>query len=132
VNADFVNVPGDCDRAEGCTEAEKRQLLYDFVNLACNLTSTLDGAPTVFSHITVRTQSPTFRVEIGEDDIFAIPSGTVDKAAVADGFWVLLPPLPAGNHVLHFQGAFCAPDTHEPFFRVEVTYNLTVAPHGHH
>ena len=32
VNADFVNVPGDCGRAEGCTEAEKRQLLYEHIN----------------------------------------------------------------------------------------------------
>ena len=128
VNAEWINSPGDCGRDAGCTEAEKRQLLYDDVNLACNLASTLDGVPTVFSLITARTQSPTYRVEIGQDDIFGFPAGTVDEATVADGSWVLLPPLPAGNHVLHFRGALCDATTHEPFFTTEVTYNLTV--HG--
>jgi hypothetical protein len=129
VNADFVNVPGDCGRAEGCTEAEKRHLLEAHLNQACQLASTLDGVPTVFSHITVRTQSPIFRVAIGDDDVFGLPAGTVDEAAVADGFWVLLPPLSTGEHVLRFQGSLCAAETREPFLTVEVIYHLTIAPH---
>jgi hypothetical protein len=131
VTSDFVNVPGDCGRAEGCTEAEKRQLLYAQLNQACRLASTLDGVPTVFSYATVRTQSPIFRVAIGEEDVFGLPAGTVDDAAVADGVWVLLPPLATGEHVVQFQGALCEVGTQEPFFRVAVTYQLTIAPHDH-
>jgi hypothetical protein len=40
---------------------------------------------------------------------------------LADGYWVLLNPLPAGNHTIHLHGEI--PDWG---FAVDVTYNLTV------
>jgi hypothetical protein len=39
---------------------------------------------------------------------------------VSDGFWVMLPPLSPGVHVLHFQAG------NEPNVTQNVTYNLTV------
>jgi hypothetical protein len=41
--------------------------------------------------------------------------------AVADGYWILLNPLPAGNHTVHLHGEI--PDWG---FVVDVTYHLTV------
>ncbi|MFS8067316.1 MAG: hypothetical protein ACMG6S_13170 [Byssovorax sp.] len=41
-----------------------------------------------------------------------------------DGFWILMRPLPAGKHELHFSGAIALPDGD---FSVEVTYHLDVA-----
>lgn len=58
-----------------------------------------------------------------EETIFAGQSGT--HVAVADGFWILLAPLPAGQHTIHFRGV--APFPEYAFtFETEVTYSLTV------
>jgi hypothetical protein len=53
------------------------------------------------------------------DQLFGI-SGDL-APAVADGFWIMLAPLPVGEHVIHFRGA-------TPDFETEVIYDLTVAP----
>ena len=123
INGIFVNGP-----EEDFSAHEKREALGGLFELTCILESRLDGSPTAISDITVRTQSPLF---------FDPISG--DKEAVSDGWWVMLPPLSAGEHVLEFSGALCDPDR-EPdpdpetpgglilttFFKVDVTYNLTV------
>lgn len=120
VNAVFYNAEG-----EDYTVAEKREALSDFLDLACRLGSTLDGTPTVFALTTVRTQSPPFLLETASPDIWG-EDALVDPEAVADGFWVMVPPLPRGEHVLQFTGSVCDPDTGEPWFTVDVTYNLFV------
>lgn len=43
--------------------------------------------------------------------------------AFADGYWVLLAPLPPGSHLIHFEA-----EIPSWAFKVDVTYNLTVAP----
>ena len=88
--------------------------------LGGDLVSTLDGVPTVFDHRTpiVRTQSPVFPVKnVPQDNIFGqpIPAGSI---GFSDGFWVMLPPLAPGSHVLNFQKDSL----------VNVTFNLTVLP----
>ena len=120
VNAVFYNAEG-----EDYTIAEKREALNDFLKLACRLDSTLDGTPTVYYSNTVRTQSPTFLLETATPDIWG-EDGLIDPEAVADGFWVMIPPLDKGKHVLQFTGSVCDPDTGEPWFTVDVTYNLFV------
>jgi hypothetical protein len=119
VNATFINEPGDCDRPAGCTVAEKRQRVNEFVD-RCTVSSTLDGVQQGM----VRAQSPTFDVTVGPTDVYGIPEGTRDSAAVSDGFWILLDPLPPGEHQLQFEGLCTAPE----FFAFEVIYDLTVAP----
>ena len=42
------------------------------------------------------------------------------QVGVADGYWIMLRPLPGGKHTLHFRGGF-------PGFETEVFYDLTVA-----
>jgi len=42
---------------------------------------------------------------------------------VADGYWVMLPPLSAGSHTIHFAGGFTSSG-----FSLDVTYNITVQP----
>jgi hypothetical protein len=124
INFAWVNEPGDCGRPEGCTVDEKRGELNGLIDtFVCNLSSTVDGKPTV----QIRAKSPTFLAELN-NDVFGLPAGLVDEEAVADGFWVLLPPLSRGEHVLEFGGQFCDPDTGEPFGSIGATYNLTVEP----
>lgn len=73
---------------------------------ATNLAASLDGAPLQF----VRVQSPPggFEVNLAAHDVFGFNVGVVVPLhGVADGFWVLLPSLPIGQHSLTFGG--CLP-----------------------
>ena len=88
---------------------------------SCRLEVKVDGEISTFSVPAVRVQSPPFAAS-------KVP-GHVDTEAVSDGFWVLLPPLSPGEHVVHIQGAFCdfeSTEIHPIFGAVDVTYNLTV------
>jgi hypothetical protein len=124
LNAVFYNDPADPPPPPDVPE--KRAALDDSVSGACNLKITVDGENIVFSAIALaRTQSPPFRLTIGEQDVFGGTAGTVDSKAVADGFWMMLR-LPPGKHTLHVQGAVCDQTTHEPTFQQDYTYILHV------
>lgn len=109
VNLFFTNDPD-----ENATVLEKREVL-DFLTtgFACNLHSTVDDIPTIFTTPTVRTQSPPF-------SLFG------DEEAIADGFWVMLPPLDEGEHIIHFTGGFCDSPVFGDFL-VDATYTLTIS-----
>jgi hypothetical protein len=125
LNASWVNEPG-----ENTTVAEKRDILDGVLSdvrpglldsRSCGLEVKIDGEISTFTIPTVRVQSPPFAAS-------KVP-GHVDTQSISDGFWVLLPPLSKGQHVVHIQGAFCEFDSTEvhPFVGgVDVTYNLTV------
>jgi hypothetical protein len=112
-NIIWVKFPGDPE-----TESFIRTLLDGSITPQGGvLASTLDGVPTVFNYRTptVRTQSPVFAAKhIPADNIFGvpIPAGSI---GFSDGFWVMLPPLKHGGHVLQFRAG-----------GADVTYNLTV------
>lgn len=130
LNGSWVNEPG-----ENLTVAEKRDILDGVISdlrpgfladlglpgsRSCRLEVTVDGEISTFSVPTVRVQSPPFVASKG---------GHVDPEAISDGFWVLLPPLSPGQHVLHIRGAFCdfeSTEIHPIFGAVDITYNLTV------
>lgn len=84
-----------------------------FNSVACDLQIDVDGKPAVYSTPIVRTQSPPF-------DYFG------DPETVADGFWVMLDPLPIGRHEIMFSGGLCDIETGDSLFRVDVTYTVTV------
>jgi hypothetical protein len=118
------------------TAAEKRELLDSilsdsipgpFNSRPCHLTVTVNGVPIALSGVAMaRTQSPAFRIKIGEHNVAGWTAGAVDKEAVSDGFWVMLQ-LPKGKHTLHVQGEECDFDTHEPLSgRQDYTYRLRV------
>lgn len=121
VNAFFIN-----GLNENFPVEEKQTALAEVLDLACGLRSTLDGVATVIARPTVRTQSPPFRVEIGPESIYGYPEGLVDDHVVADGYWVILPPLSVGTHTLELEGAVCDSSTHLPIFEVQVTSHLTI------
>jgi len=107
------------------TEEQGRTYLDSFIKLFSNLVCTLDDVPVVFNPKTpiVRTQSPTFDITVITDNIFGLPEGDY-PLSWSDGYWVMLPPLTPGEHVLHFyahvdSGPF-------PNFTQDITYNLTV------
>ena len=114
VNAAFYNGP-----EEDYSIYEKRVALDDLFGdadgdglNACNLTALLDGEPVVYGGTPIeRVQSRPFE-------------WAGDPEAVADGYWVLLPKLPLGEHTIEFTGALCFEG--EPVFSVDVTYTLTI------
>jgi hypothetical protein len=64
-----------------------------------------------------------FQITIADPNPFPATPGTF--SAVADGYYVLLPPLSVGAHTLHLKGDFA-----NGFFTVDVLYHLTVVPRG--
>jgi hypothetical protein len=50
-----------------------------------------------------RIQSPLFNVTLPENNVFGISSGPTQ--AVSDGLWVILKPLPVGEHKIGFKGS---------------------------
>lgn len=79
---------------------------------ACDLHATLDGEPLVFTTPIVRGQSGPFTI-------------TTDNEALADGFYILLPPLDSGLHELKFGGALCTEDDAR-VFETSAIYTLEV------
>jgi uncharacterized protein len=145
LNGVFINEPG-----ESFTVAEKRErldglfsdaepgFLADFGlpgSRACGLHATLDGVPVHFADPHAHVQSPPFPLSTG-DGPNNMPVGVVDPEAVSDGFWVMLPGLAPGEHVVRFGGALCdfeSNEIHPAVGPVDVTYHLTVqgaAPGG--
>lgn len=124
LNGVFLNGPG-----ESYSVLEKRQILdEEFIPLACNLHSSIDGVPTVFSGIgTVRTQSGPFNYKVllpGAEETDP-PILVEDDETISDGYWVMFRPE-KGAHEIRIQGSYCDPETGDPFFSVDVTYELTV------
>jgi hypothetical protein len=127
INFVWVNTADDCSGPDGCPPVqEKREVLeWILTNSTCTLYSKIDGVPTIYKVDQVRTQSPAFPVTVN-NSVFqpGIPPGTVDEEAVADGYWVLVPPLSRGEHTLEFGGDCTYPDGNT--FSVDVTYDLDV------
>jgi hypothetical protein len=105
-----------------------RQLAASFMDPAIDLFVELDGnsIPNVNSY---RFQSPVFGVHMPQNNVYqefgySAPPGEY-APMVDDGYYIMLAPLSAGPHILHFTGTL----PQYPF-TVDITYNITVAPGG--
>jgi hypothetical protein len=134
INVSWTDCPGTSD--EDLTDAEVRDLLANNAagDFACQLTSTLDGASiSSLQILTVRTQSPKFSTVLPENNVIAgscvppLPAGETGRQ-IAEGYWVMLPPLSPGEHTLTLHGAGCNAPTGP--FENGVTYHLTVLGGG--
>jgi len=88
------------------------------------LEASIDGVPV--RHVRdFRVQSPVFSVTLPEGNVVDVPSGTY-APLVSDGYWLMLAPLAAGAHTIHFKNSI----TGGPFAGTgtEVTYHLTIGP----
>ena len=84
------------------------------------LEASVDGVP-LQDLSAYRVPSPVFSLTLPEGAVLGLPSGTF-APMVSDGYWLMLAPLPAGAHIIHFKGVS------NSGFEVEVTYTLTVGP----
>jgi hypothetical protein len=139
INSFWIDCPGTPDA--DLSDAEVRDIMATFVgDPACQLTSTLDGTPISSLQImTVRTQSPKFTTILPRNNIYStagtacptpVPPGRTGRL-ISEGYWVMLPPLSPGEHVLTLHGAGCNAATGDVFFENGVTYRLKVLG-GHH
>lgn len=98
VNAVFVATePGE-------TEEIAHEVLREHIDRVDvgTLAVELNGVP-IPNLGSYRAHSPTFSVVFPEDNLFGAPAGFYPIAA-ADGYWIMLAPLPPGTHTLHFRG----------------------------
>jgi hypothetical protein len=104
-----------------CNIAALRKLAADSMD-SVTLKAVIDGQP-VEDLLQQRVQSPVLTITYPADNGAGVPAGSY-APNVSDGYWLLLPPLPAGKHTIYFKGVF----TDGPFQGtvIEVTYKLTV------
>jgi hypothetical protein len=103
----------------GRDEAELRACAEALFATRAELTATVDGVA-VPDLERYRAQSPLFTVALPADNWLGVEPAVA--AGVADGYWLLLAPLPPGEHELRFGGALP-----EIGVVAEFTYHLTVA-----
>jgi hypothetical protein len=64
-------------------------------------------------------------IQLPENNIFGVEPGMTTEA-IADGYYLMLPPLSAGEHSIHFAGRVVVPEVID--FRLDISYDLTVEP----
>jgi hypothetical protein len=130
----------ECSTAEGngTTEAELRACAKGLVDGTTSLTATIDGRP-VGHLFDQRAASPLFTYgPVPNNNIFQalganVPPGTTSPS-VADGYYLMLRPLPVGQHTIHFSGSQVIghrSDGSPVTSSLDITYHLTVVPAGH-
>ena len=71
-----------------------------------------------------RIHSRAFNVTFPENAVFGAKAGP--SVAVSDGYWIILEPLPPGEHEIHFKNSLTNPTTGILFFDDDVKYHLNV------
>lgn len=120
----FPLLSAECSTVEpdpfhGDTEEEMRACAKSFVDPASDLFCIVDGKP-VKDLDQYRVASPLYNFSAPEPNVLFVP-GPVSGQSVSDGFWIMLSPLAAGQHILHFGGTFSQFD-----FTLDITYHITV------
>jgi hypothetical protein len=71
-----------------------------------------------------RVQSPLFLITYPPNNVFGVTNHTgIPQKAIAEGYWILLDGLKAGEHTIEFTGGASAAN-----FTTHVTYYLTIEP----
>jgi hypothetical protein len=71
-----------------------------------------------------RAHSRAFDVSFAENNVFATKPGPT--RAVSDGYWVILEPLSAGKHDIHFKASLTNPTTDILFYNDDLKYTINV------
>lgn len=124
----FPLIASECSYKENPnlkTEADLRGCAVSQDNGVSGLELTVDGVS--FQNMSkYRAQSPLFGFTFSNDNLGGVPPGPTQ--GVADGYWAILHPLPAGNHTIHFKGGTVQPATTGTAgsFAIDTTYHLLV------
>jgi hypothetical protein len=107
----------------GATAAEQQAIASGFADYITDLSFTVDGK-TVGNMGDFRVTSPQFSFTAPTPWIFGDTGGTGTSVGV--GYFVMLAPLSAGTHTIHYTGAFKFSDAPEDYIGVDMTYHVTV------
>jgi hypothetical protein len=94
-----------------------RRHAREAVDTATGLFATVDGR-TVDTFARYRADSPLLFVRMGPDNLFGLDEGTLLRG-VSDGYWLMIAPLPPGQHHLRFGGTMGD-------FSLDISYEITV------
>jgi len=104
------------------TEPQVRAEVNALADLIDELHASIDGVP-VPNLFDYREESPAFEYFAAPNNVIGVPTGN-SGIAVADGYWLMLAPIPAGEtHVINFGGGVSEFD-----YRVDVTATITAVP----
>jgi hypothetical protein len=126
---DISTPPGFCTRIPNlgqvadCAPESPAELLADVKPVedsAVRLNASVDGRS--LSPAGFRVQSPAFSLFVPADNLFGGLLPRQAYMAVADGYYLLIAPLPVGTHTLEFGGA-----TRANKFAQKIKYALTIA-----
>ena len=110
------------------TEDELRAQSAAYMNLAQDMSCEVDGR-SINDILAYRTHGDGFAATMPAGSLFGLfcgtPAGTYSPL-VNDGYYLMLAPLSAGPHTIHFSGTVGDPVN----FTLDITYHLTVAPGG--
>jgi hypothetical protein len=133
----ILNTEASTLEGNGTTEEELRANANFIMDHAQDLFMEIDGVA-VQEPVHYRADSPLFIFgPLPANNVLAAlganaPAGATSQA-VAAGISVLLRPLSAGSHVVHFGGQFVFTEAQDGFdfrFSLDVTYHLIVGPQG--
>lgn len=119
---------GECSTAEEPTKKTYAQLRDCVIqgNLSpgsqLSMMASVDGRE-IKDLNNYRVESQLFNLSLPEHNVLGVDKGSTQ--AVADGWFVMLEPLPNGNHTIKFKSVVIDP-TGEQNFSTENTYNLKV------
>jgi hypothetical protein len=142
-----VNVSGQAERS--CTIPSGTALFFPVINTECStleagifhgnnetelrscahafsftdLQASIDGV-SLTNLASYEIDSPLFTFTLPEDNVLGITAPPFTGMSVGLGVYLLLAPLPVGEHTLHFGG------TDSTGFTLDITYHLTVVPAG--
>src|SRR5918992_163213 len=78
------------------------RLMASLSSTSTNLDASVDGVK-IENLQQYRAVSPQFDLILPNSNVFGLTPGTT--RSVADGFWIILQPLPAGKHEVGFSGS---------------------------
>lgn len=107
----------------GATAADQLAIANGFADYITDLSFTVDGK-SVSNIGDFRITSPQFTFTAPSPWLFGATGGTGNATGV--GYFVMLAPLSAGTHTIHYTGAFKFSDAPEDYIAVNMTYYLTV------
>jgi hypothetical protein len=84
----------------------------------------IDGSP-VSNPLQYYEESPLFDLLLPEGNLFGLPADFIVGPCVDSGYYIFLPPLPPGEHIIHWGATWSCPFGD---FTEEVTYEITVSP----
>jgi hypothetical protein len=101
----------------GDTPAERAACAASFLSIVGTIGVTIDGVP-VRHPTSFHALSPDFSFKVGPDNVFGIPcSGECSGLSSGDGYYLMLTPLPPGDHTIHITATG---------FGLDTTFNLRV------